>query len=299
VTEQPVSLPINQMPARRAEGIYVAAARSVLHNRLGRLGVLIIVLFIVMALGAPVIAPYDPIEQHREDNLHRPSLTYLLGTDELGRDLLSRIIHGSRIAFTVGLLAVSLASVFGAFSGMVAGYVGGMVDSLIMRFWDMIMAFPPILLAVGVVAVLGSGHYQAAVALAVINFPRFARLARGNILAEKEKDYVMAARSIGVGHVRIIFRHLLPNILAPLMVQSAIAMAWAVLLEASLSFLGLGTQPPYPSWGSMLQASRRALRFAPWYAFFPGAAIALLLLGLNLLADALRDALDPTRVRLT
>jgi peptide/nickel transport system permease protein len=166
-----------------------------------------------------------------------------------------------------------------------------------MRFWDMIMAFPPILLAVGVVAVLGPGSFQAAIALAVINFPRFSRLARGNVLSEREKEYVMAARSIGATPWRILLRHILPNVLSTLLVQFALALVWAVLLEATLSFLGLGTQPPHPSWGSMLKSSRSYLRIAPWYAVFPGVTISLLLLGLNLLADAIRDALDPTRVR--
>jgi peptide/nickel transport system permease protein len=268
-----------------------------MRNRLGRIGVVIVGIFILVSIGAPLIAPYDPIEIFPGDELLPPSLRYLLGTDELGRDILSRILYGGRIAFAVGLLAVFLAFVVGALSGLVAGYAGGIVDSTIMRLWDMVMAFPPVLLAVGVVAILGPGSFQSAIALAVINFPRFSRLARGNVLKEKEKEYVVAAHSIGVGTPRVLFRHILPNILSTLLVQFALALVWAVLLEATLSFLGLGTQPPHPSWGSMLKASRSYLRLAPWYAVFPGATISLLLLGLNTLADAVRDALDPTRIR--
>jgi len=296
MSDNTLSSGLRRIP-RRSEGIYATAWRSLMRNPLGKVGLGILGMFIFTSLGAPLIAPYDPIEIFAGDELLPPSFNYLLGTDELGRDILSRILYGGRAAFAVGLLAVFLAFVVGALSGLIAGYVGGAVDAVVMRFWDMIMAFPPILLAVGVVAVLGPGSFQSAIALAIVNFPRFSRLARGGVLSEREKEYVMAARSIGASAARILLRHILPNVLATLLVQFALALVWAVLLEATLSFLGLGTQPPNPSWGSMLRSSRSYLRIAPWYALFPGATISLLLLGLNLLVDAVRDALDPTRAR--
>jgi peptide/nickel transport system permease protein len=283
---------------RKAEGIYQAAFRSVLRNPLGRVGLSILALFLLAALLAPILAPYDPIENHRGDELARPSSIYPMGTDELGRDIWSRILYGSRITLQVGVLAVLLASLIGVMSGMVAGFVGGPIDSAIMRFWDMIQSFPAILVGVAVVAVLGPGALQSAVALAVINFPRFARLARACVLVEKGKEYVVAARAAGAGTQRIVLVHILPNAISPLLVQFAMAMVFAVLLEASLSFLGLGTQPPQPSWGAMLRASRRYLREAPWYGIAPGLIISILMLGLNFLSDAVRDAMDPTRVRL-
>ena len=297
MSEKATVLELREVLAKEPEGIYTAAFRSVLRNPIGRAGLIIVGIFVLAALITPVIAPYDPIKIYPGEELLPPSSRYLFGTDELGRDLLSRILYGSRVAFTVGLLAVLLASLVGAFSGLIAGYAGGIVDSLIMRFWDMIMAFPSILMGVAVISVLGPGAAQSAVALAVINFPRFSRLARGNVLSEKEKDYVTAARAMGVPPLSILIRHITPNVLASLLVQFALALVAAVLMEASLSFLGLGTQPPQPSWGSMLRTSRTYLRVAPWYGVFPGMAITLLLLGLNFLADALRDALDPTRIR--
>lgn len=297
MSESNMGVELQQAPVRKAESIYVTASRSVMRNPQGRVGVIIVSVFVLIALSAPVIAPYSPIRIFRGRALLPPSSRHLLGTDELGRDILSRVIHGTRVAFGVGLTAVGLASMVGVLSGLIAGYAGGALDSLIMRSWDVVMAFPPILLAVGVVAMLGPGALQAAVALAVINFPRFARLARGTTLSEREKDYVLAARSVGATRSRILFRHILPNLLSTLSVQFALALIWAVLLEATLSFLGLGAQPPYPSWGSMLRNSRAYLRQAPWYAIFPGMAITMLLLGLNLLSDAVRDAFDPTRIR--
>lgn len=283
---------------RKAEGIYEAALRSVLRNPLGRVGLAILAAFLLTALFASWIAPYDPLQINRGDELEPPSSQYLLGTDELGRDILSRILHGSRITLEVGVLAVLLASLIGALSGMIAGFVGGLVDSTIMRFWDMVQSFPALLVGVAVVAVLGPGAWQAAVALAMINFPRFARMARACTIGEKGKEYVVAARAAGASSRRIILTHIAPNAMSPLLIQVAMAMVYAVLLEASLSFLGLGTQPPQPSWGSMLRSSRNYLRRAPWYGVTPGVVISTLMLGLNFLADAVRDAMDPTRVRL-
>jgi peptide/nickel transport system permease protein len=202
-------------------------------------------------------------------------------------------VYGSRISLFVGVLAVVIGSVVGVSSGLAAGYRGGWLDAAIMRVWDTLLAFPAILLGIAVAAILGPGVTNAAIALAIISIPQFSRITRASVLGEKQKDYVQAARCIGVGDVKIALRHIFPNTVSPLLVQLSLAMAYAVLLEAGLSFLGLGTQPPEPSWGSMLNTSRAYLRQAPWYAVFPGIALSILLLGLNFLSDALRDALDP------
>jgi peptide/nickel transport system permease protein len=240
-----------------------------------------------------VIAPYDPLEQDGRAELVGPSAAHPFGTDELGRDLLSRVIYGSRTSLMVGVLAVTLGSLIGVTSGLAAGYVGGWLDALIMRVLDVLLAFPAILIGIAIAAMLGPGATNAAIALAIVSVPQFSRITRASVLGEKERDYVQAARSIGVRNVSIAVRHILPNTVSPFLVQLSLSMGYAVLLEAGLSFLGLGTQPPDPSWGGMLNASRTYLRDAPYYAIFPGIALSVLLLGLNFLSDALRDALDP------
>jgi peptide/nickel transport system permease protein len=282
---------------KKPESIYVSSLRFLIRSRLGQVGLLLTGFFVFVALVAPLIAPYDPTQSFSGEELSPPSSRYLFGTDEVGRDVLSRIIYGTRITFKVGSVAVILGMIVGVASGMVAGYFGGWVDSLTMRILDLLLAFPPILVGVAVVVALGPGATQAAIALAVINFPQFSRLARAGVLQEKKKDYTVAAQALGCTPGRIIAAHIFPNILAPLFVQFTLALVWAVLLESTLSFLGLGTQPPDPSWGSMLYNSRRHLRVAPWYGLYPGIAVSLLLLGLNSLADAMRDALDPARIR--
>jgi peptide/nickel transport system permease protein len=204
----------------------------------------------------------------------------------------------ARISLSVGLISVAIGFVFGATSGLISGYIGGPVDSVINRLWDCLLAFPVILLGIAVVLVTGPGAVNAAIAVGISNIPIFVRLARACALTEKERDYVHAARSLGGRQTRIVFRHLLPNALSPLLVQSAVAMAFAVLLEASLSFLGLGAQPPEPSWGSMLSHSRQFLRVAWWYGVFPGTALTILLIGLNYFSDAVRDAFDPRQINI-
>ena len=282
----------------RAPSMARLTMRRLVRNPLGRIGLVLLTIIITVGVLAPVLAPYDPIAQIRGDELQGPSARHLLGTDELGRDLLSRIIYGTRISLIVGLVAVSLGAAVGVSTGLVAGYVGGWFEALTFRIWDTLMAFPGILLAIAISAILGPGLLNAAIAVAIISMPNYARLARGGMLAEREKDYVTAARALGQRTSNIVFRHVLPTAIPPILTQVALGMAGAVFLEAGLSFLGLGAQPPAPSWGSMLADSRNYLRQAPWYGIAPGVAISIFLLGLNMLADGLRDALDPTRARI-
>jgi len=270
-----------------------------LHTPAGAIGVGVLLLSSGVAIVAPFISPYDPVIQYAGDELLSPRMKYLLGTDEFGRDILSRIIYGARISLSVGLISVAIGFVFGATSGLISGYLGGWVDAVINRLWDCLLAFPVILLGIAVVLVTGPGAVNAAIAVGISNIPIFARLARAVALTEKERDYTHAARALGGRETRIVFRHLLPNALSPLVVQSAVAMAFAVLLEASLSFLGLGAQPPEPSWGSMLSYSRQFLRVAWWYGVFPGAALTFMLIGLNYFSDAVRDAFDPRQINIS
>jgi peptide/nickel transport system permease protein len=277
----------------RPQSFYVGVFRRLLRSPTGAIGLAIMLLLVLTALFAPVIAPYDPLAQHPGAELAVPSGSYWVGTDEFGRDVFSRIVYGSRISLIVGVLAVVAGGVVGISTGLAAGYFGGWLDACIMRLWDSLLAFPAILLGIAVAAVLGPGVTNAALALAIVSVPQFSRITRAAVLGEKQREYVQAARCIGGGDGRIVLRHVLPNTVSPLLVQLSLAMAYAVLLEAGLGFLGLGTQPPDPSWGSMLNASRAYLRQAPWYAIFPGIALSTLLVGLNFLSDALRDALDP------
>ena len=262
---------------------------------MGLIGAVIVALMVAAALAAPLISPYDPIEQHPGFELRPPGGQFWLGTDHLGRDLLSRIIYGSRSSMLIGVVAVGLGAAFGIGSGLAAGYLGGAVDAVLMRTFDALLSFPAILLGIGVVSVLGGGPLSVAIALAVATIPNFARLMRARVLSEREREYVVAARCIGARSGRVMGVHVLPNAIAPLLIQISLTMGFAVLAESALTFLGLGTHPPTPSWGGMLNESRAYLRTAPWFGIFPGLALALLLLGLNFLTDALRDALDPRR----
>ena len=283
---------------RGSQNFYVSVFRRLLRSPTGVVGMAVMLLLVITAIFAPVIAPYSPLAQHTGSELAAPSGTFWLGTDEFGRDVFSRIVYGSRISLIVGILAVVAGGVVGISSGLAAGYFGGWLDACIMRLWDTLLAFPAILLGIAVAAVLGPGLTNAALALAIISIPQFSRITRAAVLSEKQREYVQAARCIGSKDGRIVLHHLLPNTVSPLLVQLSLAMAYAVLLEAGLGFLGLGTQPPDPSWGSMLNASRSYLRQAPWYAVFPGIALSTLLVGLNFLSDALRDALDPKLTQL-
>ncbi len=264
-----------------------------LRYRSAQLGLILVLMYVGVALFASVLAPYSPIEQHAKDRLLAPGATYLLGTDEFGRDLLSRLMHGATNSLRVAMLSVAIACALGATLGMTAGYVGGLLDHVIMRVMDLFFAFPAILLALTIVAALGPGAGNTILAISVVYTPIFARVARGPVLSIKQMEFVEAARSIGTRHPRIVLRHILPNAVAPIIVQITLALSWAMLTEAGLSFLGLGTIPPAPSWGSMLSESRKLMEIAPWMAISPGFAIMLGVLGFNLLGDGLRDALDP------
>jgi len=268
------------------------------HNPMGAFGLATLFTLLFLAVFAPIIAPYSPIEQHPGLELKPPGSQFWLGSDDLGRDLLSRILYGARISFIVGVLATAIGAFVGVSTGLMSGYLGGWVDSVIMRFYDALLAFPGIIIGIAVISVLGPSALNVAYALSLGGMPFFARLMRSSVLSERERDYVYAARCIGAGDSRIMVQHVLPNTLAPLLVQLSLAMGFAVLAEAGLSFLGLGTQPPDPSWGSMLNDSRAYLREAPWFGLWPGIALTILLVGLNYLSDALRDALDPRRANL-
>lgn len=275
----------------------IALLLEVAHNRQGIIALTTIVVLLVLGIGAPWLAPYDPLVMHMGDRFAAPSSSYWLGTDEFGRDLFSRLIYGARVSLLAGLVAVTIATIIGVPLGLVAGYYGGRLDSAIMRLIDVMLAVPGIILAMVIVAVLGPNAVNAMVAVAVIGIPGKARLTRANTLAEKEREYVEAARCIGATTPYIMFRTILPNITGPIVVQIALAAAGAVLLESSLSFLGLGTQPPEPSWGTLLQTGRAYMFNSPWYGIFPGLLITLLVLALNNLADVIGDILDPAARR--
>ncbi len=262
-------------------------------NRVGMLGGALVLLCVVVALLAPLIAPYAPDEIHSNWRLYPPNEYFLLGTDEFGRDLLSRIMVGAQISLVVGVVSVALALLAGAALGLIAGYAGGWLDNVIMRCMDVLFAFPAILLAIGIMAMLGAGTTNATIAIGIVYAPSFARLTRASVLSLREQEFVEAARVLGLTDARIVLRHIVPNLMAPLLVQITFSLSTAILTEAALSFLGLGTPPPAPSWGGMLSASRRYVELSPWPAIFPGLAIMLLVLGFNLFGDGLRDVLDP------
>jgi ABC-type dipeptide/oligopeptide/nickel transport system permease subunit len=256
-------------------------------------GLAIVLGFALAGLLAPVLAPADPFKSEFARALEAPSRQALLGRDELGRDILARILYGARISLSIGLVAVGIGLVVGVPLGGISGYLGGRVDLLMQRAIDTMLAFPGILLALVTISVLGVGLYTAMAAIGVVSIPVYARLVRGSVLALKERDFVAAARSLGQRDTAILWRHIFPNCVAPVLVQSSLQIGGAVLAAAALGFLGLGAQPPTPEWGTMLSKGRDFLRVAPHITAFPGLAIVLVVLGFNLLGDGLRDALDP------
>ena len=282
----PQAQPRELSPARRA-------LLRLVRRRGAMLGLAIVLAFVVIAVFAPLISPQDPLQTSWSAVRQAPSVQYLLGTDEIGRDVLSRVIWGARASLLAGLVSVCIAMALGVPIGLLAGYVGGWVDGVISRFTDSMLAVPFLILAIALAAFLGPSLTNAMIAIGVSSTPIFIRLTRGQVLSVKVEDFVEAARAVGNPHWRIALRHILPNILPPLIVQATLAIAAAIIAEASLSFLGLGQQPPAPSWGSMLNTAKNYVDNAPWMAIWPGVSIFLLVLSFNLLGDGLRDALDP------
>jgi peptide/nickel transport system permease protein len=283
---------------------FILQPLTFLMNRLGKIGILIITIFFFVAIFAPLIAPYDPVTQYQysssistEDRL-KPTRDHPLGLDDLGRDVLSRVIYGAQISMQVGILVVSISALTGIIIGAFSGYYGGWIDRFFSGFlFNVFLSFPSILLAIAMVAFLGPSIRNLILALCVIGWVGYARLMRGQVLKVREYDFVTAARALGANDVRIIFRHILPNAIQPLIVQASLGMAGAVLAEASLSFLGLGVQPPQPSWGVMLNDARSYLRVAPHLLIFPGLAVMLTVLAFNFVGDGLRERLDPKQRR--
>jgi peptide/nickel transport system permease protein len=276
--------------------------RSLLQLRLGRLyrnkgavvGLGLLLVIVATATLAPIIAPYDPVVMAPADRMQPPNTAHWFGTDPFGRDILSRILNGYRVSLAAAIAAVAIGSLSGVTLGLIAGYAGRWVDATIMKFMDMLLAFPSILLALSIVAMIGSGLINAMFAVGISSIPTYARVTRGEVLALKTRPYIEAARVVGCGNVRIAVRHILPNISGSVIVLSALNIAWAILTIASLSFLGLGVQPPTPELGGMLNDGRNYLSLAPWITVFPGLGIMLLVMAVNLLGDGIRDALDPS-----
>jgi peptide/nickel transport system permease protein len=267
--------------------------RELLHNRAALVGLAIVALYVVIGLTVDWLPVRSATQMTPATRMAGPSLSMPFGADTFGRDLFSRVLFGAQLSLRVAVLSVGAATLVGSFLGLVAGYVGGWLDQALMRLMDVFFSFPAILLALGIVAALGPNPSNVVLAIAVVYTPIFARVVRGPVLALKEREFVEAARALGASGRRIVGRHILPNLLSVLIVQVSIALSWAILTEAALSFLGLSAQPPAPSWGVMLNEGRQNLELAPHLAFFPGLAIMLAVLGFNLVGDGLRDVLDP------
>ncbi len=259
-----------------------------------RLGAVVLVAVVAAAIAAPLLATHDPIANSLRERLRAPSTAHLFGTDDFGRDVWSRVVWGTRISLLVSTIVVTVAAIGGSAVGLVVGYAGGRVDEVSMRVIDVLLAFPALLLALAVMAALGSSLVNVIVAVAVAFLPRFARLERSVVIAVRERDFVMAAIAMGSDRLRVLWRHIVPNCLAPVIVMATASAADAILVEASLSFLGLGVQPPAPTWGAVISDGRSFLQNAPWISGFSGLAIMVTVLGLNLLGDGIRDVLDPT-----
>ncbi len=287
------AIAVEEAPSRPRLTYLADVWRRLRSSNLARVGLGVVGFFIVVALLAPIAAPYNPLDQTLVMRLKSPSTQHLFGTDHLGRDVLSRVAFGARISLQVGIVSVLLGLTIGTLLGLLAGYAAGWVDTVTMRAMDIMLAFPTVLLAIAIVAARGPGLFNTMIAVGVVAIPVYARIARGTVVSVKEREYILAARALGAGGVRIVMRHVLPNSLSPIIVQATLGFATAVISAAALGFLGLGAQPPEPEWGAMLADSYSYLVNAPWALFFPGGAIMLTVLGFNLLGDGLRDALDP------
>ncbi len=292
ISRHDISPALGQHSAPPSRGFWTRSLRHLTRSTSGRIGAALVLVVALMAIFAPLIAPHDPYEMTKY-RLYGPSWYFPFGTDELGRDVFSRVIYGARVSAQVSVISTGIALVAGGLLGLVSGYLGGWVDLVLSRLLDIVFAFPAILLALVLVAILGPELRNVMLAIGIVYTPSFARVIRGPVLATKNEEFVDAIRVIGASTPRIIFRHVLPNVAAPVIVQTTIALAFAIISEAALSFLGLGAQPPTPSWGAMLQNGRRFLDIAPWIAIFPGIAIMIAVLGFNLFGDWLRDIFDP------
>jgi peptide/nickel transport system permease protein len=278
-------------PVRRRS--FLVTRAPILREPLNVLAITLIALFAIGAVLAPLIAPYDPLAQDLASRLGPPSSAHWLGTDQLGRDILSRLLYGSRISLVIGVVVVGLAGVFGTLFGLVAGYAGGLVDEGLMRLTEVFLAFPPLILAMAIAGALGPSLTNAIIAIAAVTWAVYARLARGQVLSLRRREFVEAARSIGASRTRILLRHLLPNAVAPLLIQASFDMGSAIISAAGLSFIGFGAQPPTPEWGVMISEGRNFISTQPWLSLFPGLSILFAVGSFNLLGDGLRDVLDP------
>ncbi|MDB9526668.1 ABC transporter permease [Oscillatoria sp. CS-180] len=292
MTQQASTLPKSGLVLTRAKRARRFLWR-LLESPSAKIGGFICLVLVLTAIFAPVIAPHDPTELGVGELLQPPSLEFWFGTDEFGRDLFSRIVYGSRLTLYVGLIAVGISMTVGVLVGLIAGYIGGWLETILMRMIDVLFSFTETLIALAAVAVLGPSLTNAMIAVGISSIPFYARITYGAVLVEKNKEYFEAAQAIGAQHSRLIFRHVLPNVLSPIIVVATVGVSVAVLSASALSFLGLGAQPPSPEWGAMLAAGRDYFKRAPWITTFPGLAIAFTVLGFNLLGDALREALDP------
>ncbi|MCT8139335.1 ABC transporter permease subunit [Anaerobacillus sp. CMMVII] len=284
-----VPVKVHNAKAARWSALYKKLAK----NKAAMAGAFIVLIFITLAILAPYIAPHDPLDIQMAKKLQTPSAEHWLGTDDKGRDILSRILIGARISLTVGIVSTIIGAFVGVILGIVAGYYGRWIDSLIMRICDVLLAFPGILLALAIVSVLGASTMNVILAVAFFAIPSFARIVRGSTLSVKKLEYIDAIRAMGSSDLRIIFKHILPNIVSPIIVQATLYIASAIITASALSFLGMGTQPPTPEWGMMLSQGRSYIAQAPHLTLFPGLVILLVVIGFNLFGDGLRDALDP------
>lgn len=290
--EEVASISVAGEAKRKQQGWWGIVFRQLRRNRGAMAGLAMIIILIVIALFAPLIAPYDPIAASR-DNMEPPSFKHLMGTDNFGRDLFSRVIFGTRLSIRIGAMSVAIGASIGVVIGLIGGYYGGRIDALLGVFIDTMLAFPGILLASAIVAVLGLGLTNVMIAVGIAAVPSYSRLTRGCVLSAREQVYVESARVVGCSDLRIMFRHILPNVVAPVIVLGTLRLASAILSAAGLSFLGLGTQAPTPEWGLMVSGGRRFLRSAWWVSTFPGLAIMVAVMSINLFGDGLRDATDP------
>lgn len=294
---QSTAPPVAALPPESEEGEASSYWRDTLNrllrHRVGLIGLVIVTLLILLGIFGRVLAPYDPNAIDMSARFLPPTVEHPLGTDDFGRDTLSRIMYGARISLQVGIIAVGIAATVGSLLGLLAGYGNRVVDEVIMRSMDILFAFPAILLAIAILAALGKGVANAMIAIGVVYIPIFARIARGEVLSIRNEEFIEAAEASGAGHGRILFRHILPNAMGPLIVETSLSLAFAILAEAALSFFGLGTQPPDPSWGRMLSEGRAYFQQSIWMGLFPGLAIMLTVMGFNFLGDGLRDAMDP------